>query len=60
MKNLTAARDTVGEEPTATGGWSFLWQELQELIEMNESNKDRLLDVIYCLGEAPGLASNHG
>lgn len=61
MKHLTAARDAVGsEEPTAAGGWFFLWQELQELIELNESNKDRLLDVIYFVGESPALTSNHG
>lgn len=63
MKNLTAARDAVGsEEPTAPGGWSFLWQELQELIDRNEVNKDRLLDVIYLFGESNslGLTSDHG
>lgn len=63
MKNLTAARDAVGsEEPIAAGGWSFLRQELQDLIEMNEANKDRLLDVIYLFGESDslGLAPNHG
>lgn len=61
MKNLTAARDAVGsEEPTAAGGWFFLWQELQELIALNESNKDRLLNVIYFVGESPALTSNHG
>jgi hypothetical protein len=61
MKNLTAARDAVGsEEPTAAGGWFFLWQELHELIELNESNKDRLLDIIYFLGEETGLTSDHG
>lgn len=61
MNNLTAARDAVGsEEPTAAGGWFFLWQELQELVELNESNKDRLLDVIYFFGESSGLTGDHG
>ena len=63
MKNLTAARDAVGsEEPTAAGGRSFLWEELQELINLNEANKDRLLDVIYLFGESDslGLTSDNG
>ena len=63
MKNLTAARDAVGsEEPTAAGGRSFLWDELQELIDLNEANKDRLLDIIYSFGESDslGLTSNNG
>ena len=63
MKNLTAARDAVGsEEPTAAGGWSLLWGELQQLIDLNEANKDRLLDVIYLFGESNclGLTSNNG
>ena len=61
MKNLTAARDAVGsEEPTAAGGRSFLWEELQDLIDLNEANKDRLLDIIYSFGESNslGLTSN--
>jgi hypothetical protein len=39
-----------------------LWRELQELIDQNEANKDRLLDVIYLFGESNslGLTSNHG
>ena len=63
MKNLTAARDAVGsEEPTAAGGRSFLWEELQDLIYLNEANKDRLLDIIYSFGEPDslGLTSNNG
>ena len=63
MKNLTAARDAVGsEEPTAAGGRSFLWEELQELIDLNEANKNRLLDVIYLFGESNslGLPTNNG
>ena len=63
MKNLTAARDAVGsEEPTAAGGRSFLWEELQELINLNEANKDRLLNVIYLFGESNslGLKTSNG
>ncbi len=61
MKNLTAARDAVGsEEPIATGGWSFLRDELNRLVELNETNKDRLLDVLYMFGESPDLTTYHG
>jgi len=61
MKNLTAARDAVGsEEPIATGGWSFLRDELNRLVELNEANKDRLLDVLYMFGEEPDLTTHHG
>jgi hypothetical protein len=46
MKNLTAARDAVGsEEPIATGGWYFLWQELNQLLEQNDSNRARLHEI---------------
>ncbi len=61
MKNLTAARDAVGsEEPIATGGWSFLRDELNRLVELNEANKDRLLDVLYMFGDSPDLTIDHG
>lgn len=50
MKNLTAARDAVGsEEPIATGGWSFLTQELDDLVQANELNKARLRELIDLL-----------
>ena len=50
MKILTAARDAVGsEEPIATGGWSFLTRELDELTELNELNKTRLRELIDML-----------
>jgi hypothetical protein len=52
MNNLTAARDAVGsEEPIATGGWSFLNQEFNEMNEVeigeiNELTKARLWELI--------------
>lgn len=50
MKNLTAARDAVGsEEPIATGGWSFLTREVDELLRAHELNKARLRQLIDLL-----------
>jgi hypothetical protein len=50
MKNLTAARDAVGsEEPIATGGWSFLIRELDDLMQAHELNKARLRELVDLL-----------